>query len=522
MINTKGIHHITAISSDPQKTYDFYAKLLGLRFVKKTVNFDAPDTYHFYFGDTTGTPGTILTFFPFVNAGTGSRGTSQITTIYLGVSKEALGFWLQRFILHNVKHENIKEKICHSVLKFYDPDGLQLELVGLSGAPPTTPWTTTDIPVDKAITCIFGAELSVDNYEKTANILKIMGYEFLEKDGNHYRYYNSSATHGDVIDLFAMPEWPNGRISAGTTHHIAFRIPNLQQEKEIRELLVFTGLNPTDVIDRNYFKSIYFREPNGITFEIATDEPGFLIDEKQENLGENLMLPPQYEHARKHIVKILPDLHTKTHSYGTSDPLDLFVHQYTDNGTDKTLLLLHGTGGNENSLLPLIGSNTDFNILALRGNILEKAIYNRFFKRFEDGKFDIENINEEVSKLDDFLSAASKTYNFKKNKVIPLGYSNGANFALAYIFTFPAEFNSGIFLHPMIPFIPKKLDFTQFEGLITFGESDENSTKKEISTLQELFENTKSTVIFKEYPGGHEISFEEAEDIRKFLNTIKN
>ena len=304
-----GIHHITAIAGNAKRNYDFYTKVLGLRFVKKTVNFDDPHTYHFYFGDEVGSPGTILTFFPWEGISTGRRGTGMATEIGYSVPEESLYFWIKRFEEFNVTYNKVAEKFGEKYVTFLDPDGLKLELIVSSLKDKRKPWITESVNENVATRGFHSITLTLTTIEKTANILTdVFGYKLQEQKINRYRFVTDAIETAAIIDLVDVPGEHRGDVAGGTVHHIAFRVMDDAVQKIYRDKLLSYGLNPTAVIDRNYFHSVYFREPGGVLFEIATENPGFTVDEPVSELGNNLKLPNQYESRRNEIEKILPRL----------------------------------------------------------------------------------------------------------------------------------------------------------------------------------------------------------------------
>lgn len=304
-----GIHHITAIAGDPQRNLDFYTTVLGLRLVKLTVNFDDPGTYHFYFGNDKGTPGSILTFFPWPDAPRGVVGSGHVTAIAFAVPTESLAYWRSRLSSHGVSVNHSDERFSETVLAINDPDGLPLELLASPLADPTSAWR--DAPVDRehAICGFHSATLSEEGYQQTARLLTdTMGFSLVGNEGNRFRYQATGGGSGAIVDVLCTPAGRVGRLGTGTVHHIAWRTPDDAQQLQWRGELVRLGYNVTPVIDRNYFHSIYYREPGGVLFEIATDPPGFAIDELPEHLGERLMLPHQYEPQRSTLERVLPSL----------------------------------------------------------------------------------------------------------------------------------------------------------------------------------------------------------------------
>jgi glyoxalase family protein len=319
-MRSAGIHHITAIAGDPQHNLDFYTETLGLRLVKRTVNFDDPGSYHFYFGDNIGSPGTIITFFPWPGARRGARGSGQVTTVSFAVPHNSMAFWKERLRATHVIAEEIAGQFGNETIRFLDPDGLMLQLVvspsEVEGsrhetlkAAPRDPSTPLRFAQDDKIFGFAAPTLEVRKPEKTEDLLtEILGFEFVAEENNRRRFRGRGSNASAEIDLVSSVTG-FGQIAVGTVHHIAFRAADDEEQLRVREQLVARGLNVTPVIDRQYFHSIYFREPNGILFEIATDEPGFLIDESADELGETLKLPPIYEPNRDEIERVLPTIH---------------------------------------------------------------------------------------------------------------------------------------------------------------------------------------------------------------------
>jgi glyoxalase family protein len=304
-----GLHHITAIAGDAQRNYDFYTRVLGLRLVKKTVNFDDPGTYHFYFGDEVGTPGSILTFFPWEGIQKGRNGAGMATEIGYAVPKDSLDFWKARFEALKVKHQPIHERFGEQYLSFEDPDGLQLKLVATNANDTRKPWVTTEIKENVAIKGFHSIVLTVQSSAATATVLTdIFGYRLLTQEENRYRFVTEAIGTANIVDIIEEPNGQRGINAGGTNHHVAFRVKDDNILMAFREKVLLAGLHITEKIDRNYFYSLYFREPGGVLFEIATDNPGFATDETVSELGTHLMLPPQYEPARQRIEDVLPTL----------------------------------------------------------------------------------------------------------------------------------------------------------------------------------------------------------------------
>lgn len=303
-----GIHHITAIASDPQANIDFYAGLLGLRLVKKTVNFDDPSAYHLYYGDETGSPGTIVTFFTWPGAaGHGRIGTGQVTRISFSAPAESLGFWADRLRRHDVAATRTV-RFGEEVLTFSDPDGIPVEIVAVTNDP-RSGWSGAGLPAAFALRGLHTAEVSVAAPAATeALIAGDMGYRLVRRETGRSRFETGAGGSGTYVDILAAPNTPPGLGGVGTIHHIAWRVPDDVSERAMQDRLARAGYNVSPVRDRSYFRSIYYRERGGVLFEIATDVPGFPHDEPVATLGTALKLPGQFEHARTEIERLLPPL----------------------------------------------------------------------------------------------------------------------------------------------------------------------------------------------------------------------
>lgn len=299
---TAGIHHITAIVGHPQENVDFYAGVLGLRLVKQTVNFDDPETYHFYFGNDGGKPGTIMTFFPWANAYPGKIGAGQVGITSFVVPVGSLSFWKERLTSFNVAVRDF-DRFGESYLEFDDPHGLHLELVEREEGEVNT-WTFGGVTPETAIKGFGGATLLSADPEKTADLLaNVMGLEYVGQDGDLARY-RSTSDIGNVIDLKLTPI-ARGTMGVGTVHHIAWRASDDADQREWQDYVADNGYGVTQVQDRNYFNAVYFREHGEILFEIATDPPGFAHDETPESMGTALKLPAQYEQYRTQLEQTL-------------------------------------------------------------------------------------------------------------------------------------------------------------------------------------------------------------------------
>jgi len=302
-----GLHHVTAIAAGAQANLDFYTGVLGLRLVKRTVNFDAPDTYHLYYGDTEGSPGSLLTFFPFADAAPGRAGPGMIETTAFAIPEAALDSWMGRLADDGYQFDGPASRFGERLLSLRDPDGLTVELIaeaGLEAAGAAGP-----APAVPAIRHLHAVALCVEAPERTARLLtETFGYVAAGEEAGRRRFRAQGGARASVLDLLPQPDRMRGRMGAGTVHHVAFRARDEREQLAWRKDIVALGFDVTPVLDRQYFKSIYFREPGGVLFEIATDPPGFAIDEGPASLGTALKLPPWLEPQRAEIQRRLPPL----------------------------------------------------------------------------------------------------------------------------------------------------------------------------------------------------------------------
>jgi glyoxalase family protein len=300
-----GIHHVTAIAGDAQKNLEFYAGLLGLRLVKKTVNFDAPEVYHFYYGDETGNPGSILTFFPYQGLVKGRHGKGMLNTTAFSVPMTSMNYWFDRLKKYRIPYKEPQERFNQeAVVYFEDVDGLGLELV-FNDKDTRPGFSHGVVPVEHAIKGFHNVEIWEEGYERTAGLLtEQLDHVLIAEQGNRFRFAANN-TPGNYVDIICSPDSLRGLGGSGTVHHLAFSTPDKAAQDEVRARVVKRMLNPTPVLNRNYFTSIYFREPGGVLFEVATAGPGFAIDESLDHLGEALKLPPQFEKDRAKLEQTL-------------------------------------------------------------------------------------------------------------------------------------------------------------------------------------------------------------------------
>ena len=305
-----GIHHVTAIAGPARRNLEFYTKALGMRLVKRTVNFDDPGTYHLYYGDQAGAPGTILTFFPWAHVAPGRLGVGETQETMFRVPETAIGYWTHRLIELGVPHETPVKRFGETVLPFKDPDGMRLALVGVNGIEVTPGWSGDGIAAENAIRGFHGVSLLLEDASPTGAILTdVLGFAEAGREGSQIRFRAEGNEPGGIVDIHAAGGFLPARMGAGSVHHIAFRAEGDEaQAAMVAKLAENHRIRATEQVDRNYFRSVYFREPGGILFEIATDEPGFAVDEAVAELGRSLKLPPALEARRAEIEAVLPDL----------------------------------------------------------------------------------------------------------------------------------------------------------------------------------------------------------------------
>jgi glyoxalase family protein len=309
----EGLHHVTAIAGEPQTNINFYTGVLGLRLVKLTVNFDDPTTYHLYYGDGQGHPGTIMTFFPWPGAPQGRIGTGQLTVTSFSVPEKSLPYWRKRLHKRGVEFEEATSDFGEEMLFLRDPNGLQLELISSLNAEPDHIWEQGPVPTEHAIRGFHHVTLSENGYERTAVLLtETLGFKQIAREENRFRYAVAKGVPSAIVDLVCAPEGRPGRVAVGTVHHVAWRTPTNEEQLHWRRTLSKLEYDVTPIIDRQYFHSIYFREPGGVLFEIATDPPGFLTDETVNRLGASLKLPPWLEKIRPELEKVLPRVELPT------------------------------------------------------------------------------------------------------------------------------------------------------------------------------------------------------------------
>ncbi|HVX30481.1 MAG TPA: VOC family protein [Nitrolancea sp.] len=522
----RGMHHVTAIAGEPQPNVDFYSGVLGLRLVKRTVNFDDPSSYHLYYGDADGNPGTILTFFAWPGARGGRQGAGQAIAIALAIPRAALGFWMQRLIEHGITFNGPQRRFDEQVLLLRDPHGLPIELIAQADPPMVSHWEDSGIPEEHGIRGVHSATLWVTDPDTSNTLLaNTLGLQKIGAEAGRERYTTAdTSVPGHLLDVqSAAGFWP-GEIAVGTVHHLAWRTGNDETQAHWRTRIDEVGLSVTPSLDRNYFHSIYFREPGGVLFEIATDSPGFQIDEPPDALGSRLMLPSWLESKRDEIEAHLPPIRPAGRPPFTRDaepPEPEFIHRFVAAERAQrapTLLLLHGTGGNETDLLPLGHALAPMaNLLSPRGRVSERGLP-RFFRRLAEGVFDHEDLVEQTHALARFVAAATERYGLDPRRIIAVGYSNGANIAGSLLLLHPEVLAGAVLFRPMVPLEPSLApDLTDIPILIAASREDQLIDAAETERLAALLEGFGAEVTLTWQRGGHGLTNADLDTAQRWL-----
>jgi predicted esterase/catechol 2,3-dioxygenase-like lactoylglutathione lyase family enzyme len=510
--------------------------------VKRTVNFDDPQTYHLYYGDATGSPGSIMTFFPWPGARSGRQGVGEVAITSFAIRPASVGFWLERLVHHGIAHGSPVTRDrggdVEQAISFRDHDGLMLELVAHPRAEDRETWgEAPGIPREHAIHGFHGVTLWLDDSEATERVLvDSLGFRLQHEAADTKRYVVGAGGPAMHVDLRTVGGVGRGAGGAGIVHHVAWAVDDDESELAMRARVADAGLHPTPVIDRQYFHSVYFREPGGVLFELATNPPGFAIDEPVARLGERLMLPPQYEPHRAEIEALLPRIHlpvTATAASAFADitgPEDVsgealgFVHRYIpplaegEAAGGTTLLLLHGTGGDEEDLIPLGRALLPgAGILSPRGKVLERGMP-RFFRRLAEGVFDQEDLATRTAELAEFIAAAARTYQLAPDGIVAVGFSNGANIAASLLLRRPGLLRGAVLLSPMVPFeLDAPPDLHGTSVFIGAGRADVIAPIAQAEHLADMLRSAGAEVTVHREAGGHAIAPGEIEAARRWI-----
>lgn len=467
-----GLHHVTGITGDGQANVDFYVGLLGLRLVKRTVNHNDALTLHLFYGDAVGSPGSLLTFFVWPGAARGRQGAGQVGDIGLMVPRQRIGDWVQRFLSRGVPFGGPTQVDDTSRLTLTDPDGLPIEIVGVPDAPAGHPWPRSSVPMEMQIRALHHVTLWTEESVTTGSTLEAqLGLTRLTSREGVTTYRNPEAPCQAVFVRDVHGFWP-GAEGAGVIHHVAFRARDGETLHASLAAVTAAGLDVSSVRDHGYFQSIYFREPGGCLIEMATDQPGLTLDEPHDPLGERLALLPELEPRRREIENNLPTVSLPEQPRASRPELS-FIHRFERGAGPLTLLLLHGTGADETQLLD-IGRHLApaAHRLGVRGRSLEEGSP-RFFRRYSAVTYDQAHLLAEAEALATFVKEAAEVYGFAPNRVVAVGYSNGANIALAALSHWPTTFAGAILFRPvMVMEQPPEHDLAGLPILLLEGRLD--------------------------------------------------
>ncbi|MBV2142449.1 VOC family protein [Falsochrobactrum sp. TDYN1] len=513
---TSGIHHLTLVTRKVQANVDFYVGFLGLRLVKQTGGFEDAEQLHLFYGDRSGTPGSLITFLVWEDGARGRVGHGQVSEIALAVDRASIGFWLERALRNQVTSEGPVQEFGEPVLRLRDPDGVIVKLVG-SDLVANDPWQSGDIPMEHAVRRVRSATILSEAPEQTADfITRYFGFKPIGKEGVIDRLVSQA---GDAIDVRdATGFWP-GIPGTGMFDHVAFRAADnkaiMQAEKAFSKL----NSSETNLHDRKYFTSLYVREPGGTLFELATDGPGFTIDESVEKLGQALFVPPGNEGQEAGIRARMPQFSLPGEERVVYRDLP-FVHRiYRPADPDgSTLVLLHGTGGNENDLMPLASMVAPrATLLGVRGRSTEEGTQ-RWFRRLSMNRFDQADIRFEADAFEAFMEGAAAAYDLDSGRMVFLGYSNGANLIAAFMRLHPHIVHKAVLLRGIeVLEEPPLADLSDASVLLLSGANDLYGALA--GPLEKALEEGRADLDARHLPVGHGLVDDDMHITREWLRS---
>lgn len=505
---TTGIHHITLITRKVQANVDFYVGFLGLRLVKRTGGYEDATQLHLFYGDRIGSPGSLITFLVWEDGAQGRAGHGQVSDIALAIDPASLGFWLERALRFHVAASGPTTEFGETVLRLRDPDGVTVKLVG-APLPANDRWATPDISAEHAIRRIRGATILSEAPDETAAfVTRHFGWRHAAREGAVERLVSQA---GDVIDIRdAHGFWP-GQPGTGVADHVALRSPDVARLRQVEQGLARLNSSPTNVHDRNYFTSLYVREPAGTLLELATDGPGFTVDEPVESLGERLFVPPQDRERARDLETMLPQFSSPGEARVIYRDL-AFIHRFSTPAAPdgSTIVLLHGTGGNEADLMPLARRIApEATLLGVRGRSTEEGVL-RWFRRLSPTSFDQADIRFEAEAFAAFIDEAVKAYGLAADKLTFLGYSNGANLLAAMMLLYPGKVTRAILLRPamVLEEVPRT-DLQPLRMLMISGRAD--PYRALAPALEQALRDSGADLDARIIEAGHELADEDRE-----------
>ena len=513
---TSGIHHLTMITRKVQANVDFYTGFLGLRIVKQTGGFEDAEQLHLFYGDRSGTPGSLITFLVWEDGARGRIGHGQVSEIALAIDRTSVGFWLERALRYHVQSEGPVQEFGEPVLRLRDPDGVIVKLVG-SDLAANDAWVSGEVPAEHTVRRIRSATILSEKPEQTVSFVeRYFGFRTHAKEGNIDRLVSDS---GDAIDVRdATGFWP-GIPGTGIADHVAFRAADMAEVERVEKELASLNSSETNVHDRKYFASLYVREPGGTLFELATDGPGFTIDEPVDELGKTLFVPPGNEQQEAAIRMRMPQFSAPGEERVIYRDLP-FVHRVhvPENPDGTTLVLLHGTGGNENDLMPLAHEVAPrATLLGVRGRSTEEGTQ-RWFRRITMDRFDQADIRSESEAFEAFIHGAVKSYGLDPDRMAFLGYSNGANLIAAFMRLHPHIVRKAVLLRgiEVLEQAPKA-DLSDTSVLLLSGADDLYSGLS--GPLEQALDEGKASLDSRRLPGvGHGLVKDDLRITRDWLS----
>ncbi|WP_332303323.1 VOC family protein [Rhizobium sp. GR12] len=515
MNSALGIHHITMITRKVQANVDFYAGFLGLRLAKRTAGFEDAMQLHLLYGDDIASPGSLLTFLVWEDGGRGRVGYGQTLEVSLAIDPASIGFWLTRALKFGIRTEGPSDEFGAPVIRLKDPDGLIVKLVGTHAFPDATPHETDDIPAEDAIRRIYGATMLSEVPEETVAFLtRHFDYRQETQTGAIRRLVSQS---GDIIDVRDATGFWSSAPGTGTVDHIAFRAKDMDELNAVLTGLKSLNSSPTNAHDRKYFHSLYVREPGGVLIEMATDGPGMTIDEPLEALGEKLFIPPLFMKDEADVRVALPQFSMPGEERIVYRDLP-FVHRfYTPEKPDgSTIILLHGSGGSETSLMPLAHrAAPGATLLGVRGRSTEDDVA-RWFRRFPDFSFDQKDIVSEAEAFSAFVDSAIRSYGLDRSKLRFIGHSNGANFYAAFTALHP-EFAGDALLYRPMPVLDTwpDTDLTGRNFLLVAGQRDKYLDRAD--DLRSRLAEGGAEAQMETVEDGHDLGLADIEAARRWL-----
>lgn len=509
---TSGIHHVTLITAAVQPNVDFYVGFLGLRLVKRTGGYEDATQLHLFYGDYAANPGSLITFLVWEGGSKGQAGAGQVSEMALAVSQGSIGYWLERALRFGVKVEGTGQEFGETVLRMRDPDGVMVKLV--SADVPALEMPVGEIPPEHAVRRIRGVTMLSDVQEETTRFMsQYFGFKVSATEGPIVRMISDV---GDVLDIRdASGFWP-GAAGAGTADHVAVRAVDPEEVFAVEEELRKLNSSITNVHDRNYFTSLYVREPGGTLIEMASDGPGFTTDESLEKLGRTLFVPPDTNDPEG-VKVMLPQFGLPGEDRVVYRDL-IYKHRIftPENAGGTTIALMHGTGGNEADLMPLAHrAAPEAVLLGIRGRSTESGVQ-RWFRSFGPSIFDQEDVRFESGALEAFFEEAKRAYAIDDEQFVALGYSNGANLLSAAMLLHPGLVQRAVLVRPVMVLseVPDG-DLAGVSVLIVLGETD--AFKAQGEKLAEVMRDKGANVTVAVVAGGHEISGEDAGIIGDWL-----